>query len=82
MSYELVFISHHKNGAVCVTARMLLHNRCVVSSIMDNRDCARDKRREGVGCIGGDGRRRRDALRMLWCICSLSGHRSEALEMM
>lgn len=36
MSCELVFISHHKNAAVCVTARVLQHDHRVSLSIMGN----------------------------------------------
>lgn len=36
MSCELVFISHHKNKAVCVTARAIQHDHHVPESIMGN----------------------------------------------
>lgn len=40
MSCELVFISHHKNRAVCVAARALQHDHHVTESIMGNCYCA------------------------------------------
>lgn len=45
MSCELVFISPHKNGAVCVTASALQHNHRVTESIMGN--CYLEWRKQG-----------------------------------
>lgn len=56
MSCELVFISPHKNGAVCVTASALQHNHRVTESIMGNCYLAgASGGSKGIG--GGQGRR-------------------------
>lgn len=75
MSCELVFISHHKNEAVCVTGRALRHDHHVTESIVGN-----------CSCDGESGGRRREVgvedkkvLRMFWCLRSLSRHRSRGL---
>lgn len=54
MSCELVFISHHKNAAVCVTARVLQHDHQVSLSIMGSSHhagaSAGNKREGEEGC--------------------------------
>lgn len=80
MSCELVFISHHKNRAVCVTARALGHDQRVSKSIMGNCYCSgksAGKRR------GGQLRKREQeglSAKVFWCLRSLSCHRSWGLE--
>lgn len=79
MSCELVFISHHKNGAVCVAAREHQQDHRVTESIM--RNCyhagASGRNKEQA-----EGYRRRGGwlLRMFWCICFLSCGKSRGLE--
>lgn len=58
MSCELVFISPHKNGAVCVRARALQHEHRVTESIMGNSSKAGEsgrKREKRKGRIREEG---------------------------